>query len=403
MKLEQLPIEFQNALPILNTITKAGYEAYFVGGSVRDTILAKPIHDVDIASSAYPAEVKQLFKRTVDTGIQHGTVMVLDHGSGYEVTTFRTEGSYQDFRRPDKVTFVRSLSEDLKRRDFTINALAMNADGVVTDLFGGIEDLDRHVIRAVGEPTERFHEDALRMMRAVRFSSQLDFTIDTQTNVAIQEQSELLTKIAMERIHEEFVKLMLGQAANRGVAQLITTDLYHYLPGLDGQQVRLQQMAERPFQLATEGQVWSYLAVSLGLAAEQINSWLRDWKTANKTVREVIATVQLLTAIQAGEVNNWELYSAGLENVKNAILVSDQLGYSDQKELLNQYNQLPIATKKQLVISGTDLIKQAVVQPGPNLGKVLDHLERQVVAGKLANEPADLTAAAQDYVMEITK
>ncbi|MBW4947593.1 CCA tRNA nucleotidyltransferase, partial [Klebsiella pneumoniae] len=139
----------------------------------RDNLLGLPIHDVDIATSAYPAEIKQIFKRTVDTGIQHGTVMILDHGNGYEVTTFRTETGYQDFRRPDSVTFVRSLEEDLKRRDFTINALAMRADGEIIDLFDGIADLKAHKIRAVGVADERFHEDALRMMRAVRFESQL--------------------------------------------------------------------------------------------------------------------------------------------------------------------------------------------------------------------------------------
>ena len=129
MRIEQLPALFEPARPILATIEEAGFEAYFVGGCVRDLILHDPIHDIDIATSAYPAEIKQLFHRTVDTGIEHGTVMILDHGTGYETTTFRTESGYQDYRRPDSVTFVRSLSEDLQRRDFTINALAIKEDG----------------------------------------------------------------------------------------------------------------------------------------------------------------------------------------------------------------------------------------------------------------------------------
>lgn len=133
VRIVEIPTEFKEALPILQKIEAAGYEAYFVGGSVRDTILKRPIHDVDIATSAYPSEVKELFKKTVDTGIEHGTVMILDHGTGYEVTTFRTESGYQDYRRPDKVTFVRSLKEDLKRRDFTINALALSESGQVFD------------------------------------------------------------------------------------------------------------------------------------------------------------------------------------------------------------------------------------------------------------------------------
>lgn len=138
MKIETLPAEFEPARPILSRIEEAGFEAYFVGGCVRDTILNLPIHDIDIATSAYPAEIKQIFSRTVDTGIEHGTVMILDHGTGYETTTFRTESGYQDFRRPDSVTFVRSLKEDLQRRDFTINALALKEDGTVVDLFDGL-------------------------------------------------------------------------------------------------------------------------------------------------------------------------------------------------------------------------------------------------------------------------
>lgn len=203
VKITKFPNEFVNAIPVLKTIEKAGFEAYFVGGCVRDTLLGIPLHDVDITSSAYPAEIKEIFNRTVDTGIEHGTVMVLDHGEGYEVTTFRTESTYQDFRRPDHVTFVRSLDEDLKRRDLTINALAMDADGNVVDLFHGLDDLKNKIIRAVGNPHERYHEDALRMMRSIRFMSQLDFNLESETEKAIEDNAHLLEKIAIERIHVE--------------------------------------------------------------------------------------------------------------------------------------------------------------------------------------------------------
>lgn len=175
MKLTKLPKEFAEAAPLLKKIEAAGYEAYFVGGSVRDTILGQPIHDVDIATSAFPAEIKALFPRTIDIGIEHGTVLVLWEQAQYEITTFRTEAAYQDYRRPDKVDFVRSLKEDLKRRDFTINALALQEDGVIIDLFDGLADIDNQILRAVGHPQERFHEDALRMMRGLRFVSQLGF------------------------------------------------------------------------------------------------------------------------------------------------------------------------------------------------------------------------------------
>ena len=164
MRLSYLPSEFQKALPILEKIKAAGFEAYFVGGSVRDALLNRPIHDVDIASSSYPEETKQIFERTVDIGIEHGTVLVLENGGEYEVTTFRTEDVYVDYRRPSSVSFVRSLEEDLKRRDFTVNAFALNENAEVIDKFNGLADLDNRVLRAVGKAEERFNEDALRIM-----------------------------------------------------------------------------------------------------------------------------------------------------------------------------------------------------------------------------------------------
>ena len=193
----KLDKNFQDALPVLDIFEKNGFEAYFVGGSVRDALLHKPINDIDIATSAFPEEVKSIFKKTIDVGIQHGTVVVLFQNEPYEVTTFRTESGYQDYRRPDQVTFVRSLEEDLKRRDFTINAFAMDQKGIIKDFFQGLQDLEKKIIRAVGDPYERFHEDALRIMRAIRFQSQLNFDIEEQTFQAVVESASLLSTAAL--------------------------------------------------------------------------------------------------------------------------------------------------------------------------------------------------------------
>ena len=176
INIKQIP-EFNKASSILERIEKEGYEAYFVGGGVRDTLLGLPISDVDIASSATPEEIKRFFPVTFDVGIQHGTVMVLHEKETYEITTFRTESKYEKFRRPEKVNYVRSLREDLKRRDFTINAIALNRHGQSEDPFDGQRDIKAKIIRAVGNPSERFREDALRMMRAARFMSQLAFEV----------------------------------------------------------------------------------------------------------------------------------------------------------------------------------------------------------------------------------
>ena len=193
---------------IINTLEEAGYEAYAVGGCVRDSILGRKPDDWDITTSAKPEEIKRLFPRTVDTGIKHGTGTVLLGGEGFEVTTYRVDGVYEDGRHPSEVTFTASLKEDLKRRDFTINAMAYNARTGLVDLYGGLADIENRVIRCVGIAGERFDEDALRMLRAVRFSAQLSFRIEEATGEAVKALAPNLQKISAERIQVELVKLV---------------------------------------------------------------------------------------------------------------------------------------------------------------------------------------------------
>ncbi|MBQ7469999.1 MAG: CCA tRNA nucleotidyltransferase, partial [Pseudobutyrivibrio sp.] len=200
---------------IINILESNGHEAYAVGGCVRDCILGKIPHDWDITTSALPETVKSLFDRTFDTGIEHGTVTVLLHGVGYEVTTYRVDGKYEDGRHPKEVTFTASLEEDLKRRDFTINAMAYNETKGLVDLFGGEADLEAGIIRAVGNPTERFTEDALRMLRALRFSAQLGFDIEANTYQAIKDLAPTLERISAERIQVEMVKLITSDHPER--------------------------------------------------------------------------------------------------------------------------------------------------------------------------------------------
>lgn len=193
---------------IINTLQEAGYEAWAVGGCVRDSLLGRVPDDWDITTSARPHQVKALFARTVDTGIAHGTVTVLIRHVGYEVTTYRIDGEYEDGRHPRAVSFTASLREDLGRRDFTINAMAYNERQGLVDLFGGISDIERGILRCVGDPQERFLEDALRMMRAVRFSAQLGYDIEPSTEEAIRRLSPTLGRISAERIRTELVKLL---------------------------------------------------------------------------------------------------------------------------------------------------------------------------------------------------
>lgn len=195
---------------IITTIQAAGFEAYAVGGCVRDSLLGRIPDDWDITTSAKPEQIKELFPRTIDTGIQHGTVTIMLQKEGFEVTTYRIDGKYEDSRHPKEVTFTANLTEDLKRRDFTINAMAYNETEGLIDIFDGKGDIERKLIRCVGEARERFKEDALRMMRAVRFSAQLGYGIEEDTKAAIKELALTLKNISAERIQTELIKLVVS-------------------------------------------------------------------------------------------------------------------------------------------------------------------------------------------------
>lgn len=402
MKISTMPTEFTDALPILETIEAAGYEAYFVGGSVRDTLLNKPIHDVDIATSAYPEEIKKIFKRTVDTGIEHGTVMILDHGTGYETTTFRTESTYTDFRRPDEVTFVRSLSEDLKRRDFTVNALALTKSGEIIDLFGGVDDLNNNVLRAVGKAEERFHEDALRMMRAVRFAAQLDFKIDEDTRAAISNNAPLLANIAVERINVEFTKLMQGSAASYGMVELIKSGLNNYMPMLGNSERDLAALALllQVAQPKTDNEAWTLLAFELGFNPKAAGDFLKAWKQPNDMIQVAKAAVTLMNKLRASDVDDWELYQTKKAITTTLAVIELSELHVDVDQLAARYQALPIKDKKELAINGGELVKELHLAPGPLFGKILARLEYQVVIGQVPNEKEMLLKAAIEYAQK---
>lgn len=200
-----------NANKIINTLLKNGHEAYVVGGCVRDSLLGREPNDWDITTSALPHEVKKLFKKTIDTGLQHGTVTILMNKEPIEVTSYRIDGEYEDNRRPKTVEYTKNLVEDLKRRDFTINAMAYNDEDGLIDEFRGKDHLQEGIIKCVGNPIERFNEDALRMLRAIRFSAQLGFNMDTDTKAAIKELSDLIKNISEERIQVELNKTLISK------------------------------------------------------------------------------------------------------------------------------------------------------------------------------------------------
>lgn len=270
---------------ILKTLRDAGYEAYAVGGCVRDSILGSMPKDWDITTSAKPFETKALFKRTIDTGIQHGTVTVMIKGEGYEVTTYRIDGEYTDSRHPKEVTFTASLKEDLKRRDFTINAMAYNEDQGVVDCFGGIEDLHNGIIRCVGEASERFTEDALRMLRAVRFSGVLGFDICQDTLNAIKVLASTITKISRERIQAELEKLIMSSHPDR-LTLLYNTRLMQYIFEqewkLPHNEDTDEKLAARLLTIAPKNH---YIRWALFITCINADNVLRSLKFDNATIR----------------------------------------------------------------------------------------------------------------------
>lgn len=401
--INEIPL-FTKALPIIEKIEAAGYEAYFVGGCVRDVLLNKKINDVDIATSAFPAEVKAIFPKTVDVGIEHGTVMVLKNGETYEVTTFRTESTYQDFRRPDQVVFVRSLEEDLKRRDFTVNALAMTPAGEVIDYFGGVNDLKKGLIKAVGLPKERFFEDALRMMRGVRFVSQLDFKIDLETKKAIHLHHALLEKIAVERIQVEFIKLLLGSGRQKGLRLFIETELYDYCPGLAGQERELVYFAtlrtNKDGKLMSVLSAWTLLLFALNKDDDEVEPFLRAWKCSKKIIQQVKIALRALRLRINQPLNNLLLYRSSYEIIYEVEELLPFLNiFPDLARLEKLSSQLPITNKKEVAVTGFDLLKYFNAKPGKWLGEALNEVEVAIVLGNLKNEKT----AILDWLSKVNK
>ena len=379
---------FRQAVPVLQLIEEAGFEAYFVGGSVRDQILGREISDVDIATSALPEELKLIFPKTNDVGIEHGTILVHYKGEHYEITTFRSEENYTDFRRPDKVSFIRSLNEDLQRRDFTMNAMAMDKEGNIIDPFSGKEAINKKEIVTVGNPDEHFSEDALRMLRAVRFQSQLSFSIEKQTLESLTGHCHLLENIAVERKTVEFEKLLKGPARSEAVQLLANSGMIQYLPGLKGQcdeVIRFSRHLRENFQLAES---WVLLVFELGLKDKEIEGFLREWKLPVQKIKRIKQIHGLLLHRLKNEWNLELVYNAGLENAISAEMVFASLQniVGSIEKIRELHGRLPIKQRRELSVTGVDVMDLLDKQPGPWLREFLEEIERSVIYGIVPNE-----------------
>ncbi|WP_080845476.1 CCA tRNA nucleotidyltransferase [Cytobacillus gottheilii] len=382
--------EFQKAKSLLVKIEEAGFEAYFVGGSVRDDILGKTIADVDIATSALPEEIKGIFSKTIDIGLEHGTVAVLHEGIPYEITTFRAEAEYKDFRRPSEVFFIRSLNEDLGRRDFTMNAIAMDAKGALIDPFHGVDDIHRNVIQTVGNAEERFKEDALRMMRAVRFHSQLSFEISEDTMDALIRNVHLLEHIAVERKLAEFEKLLSGANINGGIRVLAESGLFHYLPGLQPYMQQLIQFAVIEKAALHIEERWALLLHLLKQDAREAQLFLKSWRLPGKRIKTILSILSWLDVRLQSAWQPLNLYHCGYQTAisveKLFNILTGSPAQTHLEEVIDQYQALPMKSKNELLVSGNDLMQWLNKQAGAWLKTDLQSIEEAIIQKKLPND-----------------
>ena len=412
---------------IIQTLQEHGYEAYAVGGCVRDSLLGREPGDWDITTSASPDETKKLFAGTVDTGIEHGTVTVLLGKEGFEVTTYRIDGKYEDSRHPTEVIFTRNLREDLLRRDFTINAMAYNDTEGIVDIFGGMDDLKRKIIRCVGNARERFGEDALRIMRGVRFAAQLGFSLEKETKEAMTELAPTLEKISAERIQTELVKLLVSdspelirEAYHLGITAVILTEIDEMMR--TGQETKYHRydVGEHTVQAVCNVPPDKVLRLTMLLhdvakpemktvdadgtahfkghdirGEQKAKEILRRLKFDNDTIHKVTKLVRWHDYRMPAEKKNVrkamskisaELFPMYLL-VKRADILAHSM-YRREEELENLsglqkcYEEIvadhECVSLKQLAVTGTDLIGIGM-KPGKQIGEVLNELLRIVL------------------------
>ena len=428
---------------IINTLQRAGYEAYAVGGCVRDTILNREPDDWDITTSAKPMEIKRLFPVTIDTGIQHGTVTVLKNHVGYEVTTYRIDGEYADNRHPKEVIFTANLKEDLLRRDFTINAMAYNHEEGIIDEYGGLDDIRDGIIRCVGNPYDRFSEDALRIMRAVRFSAQLGYRIEEETSKAIIKLSPNLASISAERINTELTKLLLSpnpdylrDAYRLGITGVVLPELdrcmeceqvnphhcysvgehtLHSLKIVPDDKVLRYTMLFHDFgkpdtqSVGEDGRMhfYGHPAVSERMASDIMHRLKFDNDTMNAV--KLLCKNHDLEITEDNKHVRRAMNKLGTDNFGKLLMVkrADCMAQSDYKReeklasldnLTSIYNEIVNAGEcvcmKDLAVCGRDLIDLGI-KPGPAMGAILYELLNKVIDDPALND--------REVLLEIVK
>ena len=395
----------KNVENIIGSLEEHGFEGFAVGGCVRDSLLKKTPKDWDITTDALPVDMKKIFKKTFDTGIAHGTVTVLMDGVGYELTTYRIDGNYSDGRHPDSVSFSKNLSEDLCRRDFTINAMAYSNKKGIVDLFDGRKDLQNGIIRAVGDAKKRFDEDALRMLRAVRFAAQLGFKIDDDTFEAIKEKAKLLSNVSKERIFVEFNKSLCGEFA-QNIKMVYTSGLYRYI-GKEFAKLDKSIYDFYPRKFPNKKHMyWAAFLENID-NVEAVKKILFELKSDNATRNNTYLLVKELKnpLPSSDEDIRWSLHRIGADLFCDyiEILKSDKENVDILDKIDTIENRYSLILKENhayeismLDITGKDLMDLGISK-GPKIGEVLEFLLKKVIENPLNNEKSSLLRLAKEF------
>lgn len=363
---------------ILRTLNENGHLAYFVGGFVRDFLLGTMSSDIDVATSATPDEVTRIFPTSKATGVKYGTVTVFDGPHSFEVTTFRQEGGYRDSRHPGAVDFAVSLDRDLERRDFTVNAIAMDADGAIRDRFGGRDDLDAKILRAIGDPAARFREDALRILRAFRFVAKLDFTIEPATFAGIRDNRDLLQNISNERVLTELKYIVRSPHSEKAYRAMAASGVLEVLAPI----------AEGVRFLAGRGSVrlsfeeFAALCFHMGDGAIPAG-----WRLSNRE-RQTIEKIMTLADVTAADAfDELLVYVNGLDLclAANAVNVAIDPARDQEAAIRAMDDALPIHRTCDLAFKGDDILSTTPLRDARAIGAIIDELVYRVVTGRLPN------------------
>lgn len=371
---------FKRALAVIETIERAGHRAYFVGGCVRDLILKRAISDIDIASSAPPEYIAQLFDNVIPVGVDHGTVIVRHESISYEITTFKsvTEG----------IAFGRTIEDDVQCRDFTMNALAMDKHGTLIDLHDGKTDIENKVIRTAGSATARFREDPLRMIRALRFASQLGFTIEQTTLKTMKKLNHSIETVAVERLMKEFMLFFEGAYLKKGMSYVRDTAIFHHLPLIKD----YPHIIEKCPALTVPFDTFAAIIALLHQIEPRVtvHDWISAWKCSNGVKKTALNLTHALTYFKNNGLDTWLVYQLDPLSIRSFVQLTQILNLDSSLQpgsLLKMKNTLPIQSKSDLEVNGHDLMELFPThKKGQWIGTMMSQIERKVVFGQLENK-----------------